>query len=159
MLELSRSSYYKRKHREEGKRHKENQFLLEQIKEVFSESKERYGSPRITAELKRRGISCNKKRIARIMRKNGIEARIFRKYKVTTNSNHQKEVSANLLDRDFSKGKPNIVWTSDITYIRTEEGWLYLAAIMDTYSRKVVGWQLDNRINSGLIEPSTKKKL
>lgn len=152
MLGVSRSSYYKRKNRGRSKRAKQNGKILEMIRQIFTESKERYGSPRITAELNRRGIVCNKKRIARIMKENGIEAKIFRKYRNTTQSEHQREKSANLLNREFNRGMPNEVWTSDITYIRTTEGWLYLATIMDIYSRKVIGWQLDKSLNSGLVE-------
>ena len=159
ILEVSRSSYYKRISKELGKRARENKSLLEKIREVFRASKERYGSPRITAELKRSGISCNKKRIARIMNKYGIEAKIFRKYRNTTNSDHQKEKSQNILSREFRRQKTNEVWTGDITYIRTQEGWLYLAAVIDIYSRKVIGWQLDKNLNSDLVERALKNAL
>jgi len=159
VLEVNRSSHYKRVNRNQGKRTQENKGLLEKIREVFRESKERYGSPRITAELKRRGISCNKKRIARLMNKNGIEANIFRKYRNTTNSNHDKEKSKNILGGEFNRQRRNEVWTGDITYIRTEEGWLYLAAVLDIYSRKVIGWQLDKNLNSELVERALKNAL
>lgn len=159
VLEVSRSSYYKRINREKGKRANENKGILEKIREVFKESKERYGSPRITAELKRSGISCNKKRIARLMRKYGIAAKIFRKYRNTTNSNHEREKSANILGREFNSQRANEVWTGDITYISTEEGWLYLAAVIDIYSRKVIGWQLDKRMSSELVEKALKNAL
>jgi transposase InsO family protein len=159
VLELSRSSYYKRRNSGKGKRAKENEGLLEKIREVFIESKERYGSPRITAELRRRGINYNKKRIARLMNKYSIEAKIFRKYRNTTNSEHKKEKSQNLLSREFNRQSSNEVWTSDITYIRTEEGWLYLAAVIDIYSRKVIGWQLDKNLNSDLVERALKNAL
>jgi transposase InsO family protein len=159
VLEVSRSSYYKRRKKEKGKRFKENKELLEKIKEVFSSSKERYGSPRVTAELKRQGINCNKKRIARLMNKNGIAARMFRKYRNTTNSNHLHERCENILSREFSRQRRNEVWTSDITYIRTDEGWLYLAAVIDIYSRKVIGWQLDKNLNSDLVERALENAL
>lgn len=159
VLEISRSSYYRRKKRECGKRYKENKILLEKIKEVFRDSKERYGSPRITAELKREGIICNKKRVARIMSKNGIAARIFKKYKSTTNSNHEREKSENILCRKFNRKQINEVWTGDITYIKTEEGWLYLAAVIDIYSRKVVGWQLNKSLKADLVERALKNAL
>ena len=159
IFEVSRSSYYKRINRESGKRAKENKSLLEKIREVFEASKERYGSPRITAELKRTGISCNKKRIARIMNKHSIAAKIFRKYRNTTNSEHQKEKSQNILGREFRRQKSNEVWTGDITYIRTQEGWLYLAAVLDIYSRKVIGWQTDKNLNSDLVEKALKNAL
>ena len=159
ILEVSRSSYYKRISKELGKRARENKSLLEKIREVFRASKERYGSPRITAELKRSGISCNKKRIARLMNKYGIEAKIFRKFRNTTNSDHQKEKSHNILSREFRRQRSNEVWTGDITYIRTQEGWLYLAAVIDIYSRKVIGWQLDKNLNSDLVERALKNAL
>ena len=159
VLEVSRSSYYKKRNRSRGKRARENKQLFEMIREVFIESKERYGSPRITAELNRRGISCNKKRIARLMNKHGIAAKIFRKYRNTTNSDHQREKSQNILGREFRRQRTNEVWTSDITYIRTEEGWLYLAAVIDIYSRKVIGWQLDKRLDSDLVEKALQNAL
>ena len=156
---LSRSSYYKRKRSGNGKRAIENKELLEKIKESFVESKERYGSPRITVELKRLGINCNKKRVARLMSKYGIAAKIFRKYRNTTNSEHKKERSENILGREFNRDKTNEAWTSDITYIRTEEGWLYLAAVLDLYSREVIGWQLDKRLNTELVEKALEHAL
>ena len=159
MLGVSRSSYYKRKNKGKSKRTKQNEKILEMIKQIFSESNQRYGSPRITVELNRVGILCNKKRIARIMRENGIEAKIFRKYRNTTQSDHQREKSENLLNREFTRQRINEVWTSDITYIRTAEGWLYLAAVMDVYSRKIVGWQLDKSLSSDLVERALSNAL
>ncbi len=159
VLEVSRSSYYKRINGDKGKRARENKGLLKEIRKIFSESKERYGSPRITAELRRLGISCNKKRVARLMNKYSIAAKIFRRYRNTTNSNHEREKSQNILDREFNRQKSNEVWTSDITYIRTSEGWLYLAAVIDIYSRKIIGWQLDKRMNSDLVEKALQNAL
>lgn len=156
MMEVSRSGYYKQKSKGYGQRAKENMVLLEKIKEIFTKSKERYGSPRITAELKRNGMGYNRKRIARLMNKYSIAAKMFRKYKRTTNSEHQKEKSVNILDRQFNREKINEVWTSDITYVPTNEGWLYLAAVLDIYSRKVIGWQLDKRLNTELVEEALK---
>lgn len=159
VLEVNRSSYYKRRFHGKGKRYLENQILLVIIKDIFEENKERYGSPRITEELKKQGIKYNKKRIARLMRKNGIEARIFKKHKNTTMSDHNRKRSENILNREFNREKPNEVWTSDITYISTEEGWLYLAAVLDICSRRVIGWQLDKRINSNLVEKALENAL
>ena len=137
----------------------ENEKILTMIKEIFTENKERYGSPRITEELRHRGISCNKKRIARLMRKEGISAKIFRKYRITTQSDHDRARPSNLLGREFIRGRMNEVWTSDITYIRTDEGWLYLAAVMDLYSRKILGWHLDKRLDSDLVEKALQNAL
>ena len=159
VLEVSRSSYYKQRNRSKGKRARENKHLLEKIRSLFIESKERYGSPRITAELRRQGISCNKKRIARLMSKYGIEAKIFRRYRNTTNSEHKREKSENILGREFNRQRSNEVWTSDITYIRTSEGWLYLAAVIDIYSRKIIGWRLDKNLNSDLVEKALENAL
>jgi putative transposase len=159
VLEVNRSSYYKRRKREKGKRFKENKELLEKIREVFTVSKERYGSPRITAELKRQGMHCNKKRVARLMNKNGIAARMFRKYRNTTNSDHNRTRCENVLRREFRRQRTNEVWSSDITYIRTDEGWLYLAAVIDIYSRKVIGWQLNKNLNSDLVERALENAL
>lgn len=159
VLESSRSGYYKRKNQPQSQRQQENVLLTEEIKKIYGESQGRYGSPRITAELKRRGITCNKKRAARLMKRAGIEARMFRKYKVTTQSNHNRPRSENILGGDFKTAKSNQVWTSDITYIRTKEGWLYLAAILDIYSRKIVGWQLDKHLRSELVEKALRNAL
>jgi len=159
VLEINRSSYYKRKGYKQRKRYQENQTLLKMIKEIFEESKQRYGSPRITAELNNRGIKCNKKRIARLMAQSSIQAKIFMKYRTTTNSNHQREKSINLLNQEFIRKSSNEVWSGDITYIRTEQGWLYLAAVIDLYSRKVIGWQLDKSLGSDLVEKALQKAL
>lgn len=159
ILEVSRSSYYKRKSSSKGKRYIENKELVKKIKELFIESKERYGSPRITCELKRHGINCNKKRVARLMNKYGITAKIFRKYRNTTNSEHKREKSENILSREFRRQRTNEAWVSDITYIQTEEGWLYLAAVLDLYSRKVIGWNLGKRLNTELVEKSLENAL
>ena len=159
VLESSRSGYYKRKKQKKSQRQKENELMSEHIKEIYEESRGRYGSPRITAELKRRGITCNKKRVARLMKRAGIEARMFKKYKVTTQSNHDRPRSENILRGDFKTDKANQVWTSDITYIRTKDGWLYLAAILDIYSRKIVGWQVDKRLHTELVEKALRNAL
>ena len=129
------------------------------VKEIFQESRESYGSPRITEELSRRGIICNKKRIAALMRKNGIAAKIYRKQRKTTLSDHQREVAENILGREFLREGPNQVWTSDITYIRTDEGWLYLAVVMDLYSRKIIGWEVGKRLGADLVEKAMRKAL
>jgi len=129
------------------------------IKEIYTQSSGRYGSPRITAELKRQGYACNHKRVARLMRKMGLAAKLFRRYKVTTQSNHQQTRRANLLGGHFNSTRPNRIRTGDITYIRTAEGWLYLAAILDTYSRMIVGWETSSRLHSPLVEDALKNAL
>lgn len=159
VLEIPRSSYYKKQRNITSKRALENQRIKVEIKKIFIESKERYGSPRITEQLRRIGINCNRKRVARLMREEGLRAKIFRRYKVTTKSDHNKTRNKNILNGKFETERSNQIWSGDITYIRTEEGWLYLAAVMDIYSRKIVGWQTDKRITSRLVEEAMEKAL
>lgn len=159
ILEIPRSSYYKRKQGKPSKRRQENEALKLEIKKIFNESKQRYGSPRITAELRKRGFPYNRKRVVRIMVEEGIKAKMFRKHKVTTNSNHRKARSPNILQGKFDAERSNEVWTGDITHISTSEGWLYLAAVMDIYTRKIVGWQTDKMMTSKLVEEAMKKAL
>lgn len=131
--------------------------LIEEIKKIHEKSRRTYGSPRITVELNDNGIKCGKKKIARIMRKNGVRAKIKRKYKATTNSKHNYPVAENLLNQDFTANGINEVWASDITYIWTYEGWLYLAVIMDIYSRKIVGWAMSERQTKELVEQAFRQ--
>jgi len=125
--------------------------LLQRIKEIHSMVKGAYGSPRIHQVLKEKGEKVSKKRINRLMRENGLCARIKTKYKVTTDSRHKGFIASNLLEQNFKVLKPNEAWVSDITFIMTGEGWLYLAVTLDLYSRKVVGWSVSNRINKELV--------
>ncbi len=150
-LGISRSGYYAYKSRTKSKRETEREELLKEIRIVFKSSRELYGSPRITAALLSKGIQCNKKRIARIMYCNGIKAKTVRKYKATTNSKHKLPVAKNLLNQKFDVKHPNKVWTGDITYIWTKMGWLYLAVVLDLYSRRVVGWHVDKYITKELV--------
>ena len=150
-LGVSRSGYYSYKSRSKSKREIEREKLLKEIRIVFQASRELYGSPRITAALLSKGIECNKKRISRIMRSNGIKAKTVRKYKATTNSKHKLPVANNLLNQNFEVKHPNKVWTGDITYIWTKKGWLYLAVVLDLYSRRVVGWHVDKNMTKELV--------
>jgi transposase InsO family protein len=125
--------------------------LLNQIQEIFNNSKQRYGSPRITAELRSKGMVINKKRVARIMKKHGIKSKIKRRYKVTTNSKHKLPVAENLVEMKFNPERANSLWTSDITYIRTGEGWLYLAVVLDLWSRSVISWSADRFMDENLV--------
>ena len=124
--------------------------MLREIKKIFQESRGTYGSPRITRELRDSGVVVNKKTVAEIMKENGIRAKQKRKFKATTDSNHNLPVSKNRLKRNFKTKKPNQVWVSDITYVRTGEGWLYLSAFIDLFSRKVVGWSMSERMTANL---------
>jgi putative transposase len=125
--------------------------LLKQIQEIFNTSKQRYGSPRITAELRSKGMLINKKRVARIMKKHGIKSKTKRRFKVTTNSKHKLPVAENLVEMKFNPVKANNLWTSDITYIRTSEGWLYLAVVLDLWSRSVISWSADKYMDENLV--------
>ena len=126
--------------------------LLDKIKEVHKKSKQRYGSPRITKELKEQGTPCSENRIAKIMSKNKIRAKTKRKFKATTNSKHNYPVAPNLLNQRFTARGPNQIWVTDITYVWTREGWLYFAGILDLYSRQIVGWALEKRQTKALVE-------
>ncbi len=146
VLDVSRSCYYRWYNGGVSKREKENQELSLIITEVFEESKRRYGSPRITEELRRRGISVSRPRVAKLMRYNGLRSKVKKQYRVTTNSNHKLAISENLLNRNFNPTGLNQAWVSDITYIRTLEGWLYLTTIIDLYDRQVIGWALSKTL-------------
>ena len=125
--------------------------LKQKIMQIYSNSRKTYGSPRIYQQLLREGYSLGKKRVERLMQEMGIQALAKRKYKATTDSKHSKPVAQNHLNRDFRADRPNQAWVADITYIYTQEGWLYLATIMDLYSRKIIGWSLRNRLTKELV--------
>jgi putative transposase len=151
MLEVSRSGYHNYVRRKMSQRQLENQMLLERIRRIHHLSRGLYGSPKIYQELRKLGLKYNRKRIVRIMRINGIRAKTKRKYKRTTDSNHSYPVAENILGQDFNSRVLNKIWVSDITYIWTKEGWLYLCCILDLCSRKIVGWYIDITLNSSLV--------
>ena len=124
--------------------------LLTLIRAVHAETKGAYGSPRVYRELKARGIPVSRDRVARLMRNNDIRARHKRRYKATTDSRHDFPVAPNVLNRNFEPERPDQTWTADITYIPTNEGWLYLAVVMDLYTRMIVGWSMDARMTREL---------
>jgi transposase InsO family protein len=157
VLEVSRSGYYNYVRGKGRQAELKERMLLEEIKKIHKKSRNTYGSPRIYRELRKNGFICNRKRIARIMRVNGIKAKTKRKYKVTTDSGHNRPVAENLLRQNFSFAERNQAWASDITYLWTEEGWLYLCCIMDLYSRMIVGWCLNKRMTANLITTAIKK--
>jgi transposase InsO family protein len=150
VLEVSVSGYYAWWRRPESRRSQANRALLTEIRMAHQRSRQTYGSPRMTAELKVLGHVCSENRVARLMRVSGVQAVGKRKYRVTTQSRHTYPVADNVLDRNFTVDRPNAVWLSDITYVWTSEGWLYLAAVMDLHSRMVVGWSMGPRINAEL---------
>jgi putative transposase len=121
------------------------------IQAIHAELKGAYGSPRMVRELRGRGFPASKKRVERLMRENGIRARHKRRFKATTDSKHALPVAPNLLDRDFTPAAPNQVWTADMTYIWTDEGWLYLAVVLDLFNREVVGWSIKPRMTADIV--------
>jgi len=151
VLKVSHSGYYAWQRRPTSARERENIMLTRQIEECYRKNKKRYGSSRIHEALQDEGISCGLNRVARLMRCKGLQAQGKRKFKATTDSKHTHPVHPNLLSRNFAATDPNRAWTGDITYIRTAEGWLYLAVVIDLFSRKVVGWAMGSRINTELV--------
>jgi putative transposase len=146
VLGASPSGFYDWLCRPESPRATEDRALVEKIQAVHGDSRQTYGSPRVHASLKAEGYRIGRKRVARLMRENDIRAKTKRKFRVTTDSRHDHPVAPNLLDRQFMVEAPNTVWLADISYILTREGWLYLAVVLDLYSRQVVGWAMDERM-------------
>lgn len=150
-LEVSRSGYYKWRKNPLSNRDIENSKLLELIKGIHHQSNGIFGSPSIQAKLREMGENYNHKRVERVMRENNIRSKTKKKFKVTTDSKHSLGIAPNLLQRDFSPPDLNQMWCGDITYIWTEEGWLYLATVIDLKSRKVIGWALEDRMTKELV--------
>jgi len=159
-LEVSRSGYYAFKNRPKSRQRVENEKLVIEIRRVFLENDSNYGSPRIWDQLNNKDhIYCSENRVARIMRINAIVAIQRRKFRVTTNSKHDYPVWPNVLNRNFAVEKPNSVWVSDITYIWTFEGWLYLAAVLDLFSRGIVGLAMDKTIADTLVTQAMRQAI
>jgi len=151
VLGVSRSGYYGWKKQPQSKRRKEDEKILMEIRESHKNSRRAYGSPRITEDLQACGTKCGENRIARLMKIHGIVGKAKKKFKATTNSRHNLPVAENVLNQNFTAEKPNTVWVSDITYVPTLEGWLYLVVILDLFSRQVVGWAMNDRLTSGFV--------
>jgi transposase InsO family protein len=150
-LEVSRSGYYAWRGRPESPRVAANRALLAAIRRVHAHHRGRYGAPRIHAALRAEGRLVSRGRVERLMRRHGIRAMTQRRFRVvTTDSNHSLPVAANLLDQTFLATRPNEIWLADITYIPTDEGWLYLATVLDLFSRKVVGWAMRDHMRQEL---------
>jgi putative transposase len=151
VLEVSASGYYAWRSRPESRRSAANRELVDDIKRVHRDKKGRYGSPRIHVELKAQGRGISRGRIERLMRHHGIRAIMARPFRVrTTDSRHGFPIAPNLLDRNFVAAAPNRVWLADITYVETDQGWLYLATVMDLYSRRIVGWAMADHLRTEL---------
>ena len=150
-LEVSASGCYAWAARPDSPTERRRQELAGAIREVHAEVKQRYGSPRMTAELNARGHECTENTVAKLMKAHGIRAKAPRRFVRTTDSNHRLPVAENLLNRDFEPSKPNAAWSADITYIPTREGWLYLAVVEDLFSRRIVGWSMSETMESRLV--------
>lgn len=153
-LEVSPSGYYDWQNRcaAPGPRAAENQTLAKAIQAIHTQSRQTYGSPRIVAELRKQGCHHGRNRVARLMKEAGLCGRQKGRYRAqTTDSNHDEPIAPNRLAQAPKATAPNQLWVSDITYIQTQEGWLYLAAILDLYSRKIVGWAMSERIDTDLV--------
>ncbi len=148
MFKLSKSSYYNWLGREPSKRWLENQTISSVIRVIFIDSFESYGAPRIKEELSKKGYRVSRPRVARIMRANNLFARRKRRFSITTDSRHNYPLARNILDRNFTVSRKNQVWVSDITYIETKQGWMYLTVIIDLFHRKVVGWSMGETLNT-----------
>ena len=160
VLEVARSGFYAWRKRPESERSKHHRELINEIKAIHADPKlQYYGSPRVHRELVARGYACSENTVAKLMRANGLVAKTRKKYKVTTDSRHGLPTAENLLDREFEQEAPDRVWVGDITYIWTLEGWLYLAAILDTYSRKIVGWSMSQRMEESLVSNALRMAL
>jgi len=139
VLGVSASGFYASRSRPPSRRSRANAELSERIRGIFQDSRATYGSPRVHYELRDQGERLGRKRVERLMREMGLKAQTPRRFRRTTDSNHDLPVAANRLDRQFLVETPDAVWATDITYIRTYEGWLYLAVVLDLFSRRVVG--------------------
>jgi len=150
LLAVSRAGFYAWRRRPVAARTRQDQVLAAAIATIYAEHHGRYGSPRVHAELRERGQRSGRKRIARLMRAQKLHARPRRRYRATTDSRHTLPISPNLLARRFSVTRPNTAWVTDMTYLWTPQGWLYLAVIIDLFSRRVVGWSMSERLDRKL---------
>ena len=150
-MQVTRSGYYAWRGREPCQRRKENEALLGRIGHFFERSGQTYGSPRIWRDLQEAGFTCGKHRVARLMRAEGFRAVAAPRFRVTTDSKHAHPVAQNLLDRNFGTPETNVKWAGDVTYLWTGEGWLYLAVVLDLFSRRVVGWCMQANFDRSLV--------
>ncbi len=150
VLGVFRSGFYAWKSRSPSLRSKTDALLGVEIAAAHEKSGRRYGSPRVHRVLRKKGIRTSEKRVARLMRENGLEGRQKRRFRRTTDSNHSNPIAPNVLDRDFEPARPNQAWAGDVTYIATDEGWSYLAVLLDLCSRRVVGWAMSGTNDTAL---------
>ena len=150
-MSVSRSGYYAWLSRKPSESHSQNETLLYRIRQFFARSKRTYGSARILRDLREEGICCGKHRVARLMRQAGLRAVLPRRFRATTDSTHALPVAPNLLGQDFRATKADERWAADITYVWTGEGWLYLAVVLDLFSRRIVGWSMQASLHKELV--------
>ena len=150
-LRVAKSGYYAWCGREPSARHREDETITQRIREHFEASRQTYGSPRILRDLREEGIACGKHRVARLMRVAGLRALLPRRFQVTTDSKHALPVAKNLLNQDFTASRADERWAADITYLWTGEGWLYLAVVLDLFSRRIVGWSMQASLHKELV--------
>jgi transposase InsO family protein len=156
-LDVSRAGYYAHRQKPKRPRRLHDQKLTEKIVPLFDQSRRTYGSPRLQAALRRDGERCSKNRVARLMRQHGLRARQKRRFRpATTQSQHPLPIAENWLAKVPTPARPNQIWVGDITYLPTGEGWLYLAIILDACSRKIVGWQTGDSLESSLVTEALK---
>lgn len=151
LLQVSRSGYYQSLTAKPSQRTIEDERLLLKVQATHQASRQTYGSPRICAELREEGEICSRKRISKIMKKAGITAKMKKRFKVTTRANPKASVAPNLLKQDFSAQRPNQRWVADFTYVATQDGWLYVAAVLDLFSRRIVGLAMSERMTDDLV--------
>lgn len=159
VMRVSRSGFYAWRERPLSVRQQANVRLVSQIRVIHAESRKTYGSPRIQKALWARGDCVGRHRVARLMRLHDLRACYRRRSRSTTQSKHGYPVASNILKRDFAPVRPNHVWAGDITYITTNEGWLYLAVVMDLYSRRIIGWSMGTRLHSVLTQEALSMAL
>jgi len=154
VLQVSRSGYYESLGRPPSAHCLEDEAIRPLVKTTFKHGRKNYGTRRIKEELQKQETRVSRRRIARLMREEDLKVQTKRKFKVTTDSNHDKQIAPNLLERNFTVTTPNTVYVGDITYIHTREGWLYLAVVIDLFSRAVVGWSMESRMTTSLVNSS-----
>ena len=159
LLDVPRSSYYEQRARGPSQRKLQDAALAVHVRDVHERSKKRYGSPRIHKALRARGVHVGRKRVARLMCEHRLVARPKRRFRVTTNSEHSFPIAPNLLQRNFTAESPDKVWIGDITYVWTREGWMYLAVLIDVYSRRVVGWAMRPYLSRELALETLRRAL
>jgi putative transposase len=159
VLEVSENGYYNWRKRGKSQRKRDDEQLTERIEDAYYQNRGHYGSPRIHVELQELGIHCGRKRVARLMQEQQLSGRKKKRKPRTTNSNHAFPVAPNLLEQDFTADAPDKKWMSDFTFLETREGWLYLAGVIDAYSRKIVGWSMSEHHDAELVHAALQMAL